>query len=51
MECSFLSHRKWYNKDEYNIYFLMDFACGGELFSYLRKAGKFTVSTCKCQKR
>lgn len=40
-------YRKWCSKDEYNIYFLMDFACGGELFSYLRKAGKFNLSTCK----
>ncbi|ODM97428.1 Protein kinase DC2 [Orchesella cincta] len=41
----FIVSLKWYSKDEYNIYFLMDFACGGELFSYLRKAGKFPVST------
>jgi serine/threonine protein kinase len=36
----------WHCKDEYNIYFLLEYAAGGELFSYLRKAQQFSTKTC-----
>jgi len=26
---------------------IFDYVCGGELFTYLRNAGKFTSQTCK----
>lgn len=39
--------RTWHGKDEFNIYMMFDYVCGGELFSYLRSAGKFPSSTCK----
>ncbi|CAL8127168.1 unnamed protein product, partial [Orchesella dallaii] len=41
----FIVNMKWHYKDEYNIYMLFDYVCGGELFSYLRRAGKFSSTT------
>ncbi|KAJ8928569.1 hypothetical protein NQ314_018854, partial [Rhamnusium bicolor] len=35
----------WCDKDEICIYMLFEYVCGGELFSYLRNAGRFTTST------
>ncbi|OXA59248.1 cAMP-dependent protein kinase catalytic subunit [Folsomia candida] len=42
----FIVDLKWYGKDTYNVYFLMEFAAGGELYSYLHKAGQFSPETC-----
>ncbi|CAG7785465.1 unnamed protein product [Allacma fusca] len=41
----FIVNMKWHHKDEFNIYMLFDYVCGGELFSYLRSAGHFSSST------
>ncbi|CAG7785469.1 unnamed protein product [Allacma fusca] len=41
----FIINLKWHDKDEYNVYMLFDYIAGGELFSYLRKAGHFSSST------
>ncbi len=42
-----LTSRKWHFKDEFNIYMLFEYMCGGELFSHLRAAGHFTSTTSK----
>ncbi|XP_021946970.1 cAMP-dependent protein kinase catalytic subunit PRKX [Folsomia candida] len=42
----FIVNMTWHGKDEFNIYMMFDYVCGGELFSYLRSAGKFPSSTC-----
>ena len=34
-------------KDQRNIYMLLEYAIGGELFTYLRRAGKFSVADTK----
>ena len=31
----------WYHKDHSLLYMLFPYVCGGELFSYLRSAGRF----------
>ena len=31
----------WYYKDKSLLYMLFPYVCGGELFSYLRSAGRF----------
>ncbi|ODN03282.1 Protein kinase DC2, partial [Orchesella cincta] len=41
----FIVNLKWHHKDEFNIYMLFEYVCGGELFSYLRNAGHFSSST------
>ncbi|KAJ8961155.1 hypothetical protein NQ318_008835 [Aromia moschata] len=35
----------WSDRDEICIYMLFEYVCGGELFSYLRNAGRFTTTT------
>nr|XP_002126100.1 cAMP-dependent protein kinase catalytic subunit PRKX-like [Ciona intestinalis] len=35
----------WADHDNSFLYMLLEFACGGELFSYLRNAGRFNNST------
>ena len=35
----------WSHKDERNLYMLFPYICGGELFSYLRSAKKFSSRT------
>lgn len=37
--------RLWCNRDDSCIYMLFEYVCGGELFSYLRNAGRFSTST------
>ncbi|KAG5896711.1 hypothetical protein JTB14_014587 [Gonioctena quinquepunctata] len=41
----FIVNMLWCDRDESCIYMLFDYVCGGELFSYLRNAGRFTSST------
>ncbi|XP_023162121.1 cAMP-dependent protein kinase catalytic subunit 3 isoform X2 [Drosophila hydei] len=36
---------EWSTKDESNLYMIFDYVCGGELFTYLRNAGKFSSQT------
>jgi len=38
----FITHMKAFFQDESRLYILMEFVCGGELFSHLRKSGKFS---------
>ncbi|CAM1310911.1 PRKX (predicted) [Pycnogonum litorale] len=35
----------WTGHDDYRLYMLFEYACGGELFSYLRNAGHFPSTT------
>lgn len=37
--------RIWHTKDEFCLYMLFEYIVGGELFTYLRNAGKFNNST------
>ena len=37
--------RRWHYRDSSCLYMLFDYVCGGELFSYLRNAGRFNTST------
>lgn len=39
--------RRWHYRDSACLYMLFDYVCGGELFSYLRNAGRFSTSTGK----
>ncbi|XP_075211653.1 protein kinase, cAMP-dependent, catalytic subunit 3 isoform X1 [Lycorma delicatula] len=41
----FIVNLRWHFRDNSHIYMLFDYVCGGELFSYLRNAGRFTTST------
>ncbi|XP_055703153.1 cAMP-dependent protein kinase catalytic subunit 3 [Phlebotomus papatasi] len=41
----FIVNLKWYTKDNTSLYMLFEYVCGGELFTYLRNAGKFNNST------
>lgn len=41
----FVVNMLWCNRDESCIYMLFEYVCGGELFSYLRNAGRFSTST------
>lgn len=41
----YIFFRLWCNKDDACIYMLFEYVCGGELFSYLRNAGRFSAST------
>ncbi|XP_034481639.1 cAMP-dependent protein kinase catalytic subunit 3 [Drosophila innubila] len=41
----FVISLEWSTKDESNLYMIFDYVCGGELFTYLRNAGKFTSQT------
>uniref|UniRef100_A0A1B6DJA4 Protein kinase domain-containing protein n=1 Tax=Clastoptera arizonana TaxID=38151 RepID=A0A1B6DJA4_9HEMI len=41
----FIVNLRWHYRDKCNLYMLFDYVCGGELFSYLRNAGRFTSST------
>ena len=36
--------RLWSSHDDKYLYMLLDYICGGELFSYLRNAGRFSVA-------
>lgn len=42
---SLFSYATW--QDETNLYMLMDYVIGGELFTYLRRAGRFTHETAR----
>ncbi|KAH8360836.1 hypothetical protein KR084_007058, partial [Drosophila pseudotakahashii] len=42
---SFPGKLEWSTKDDSNLYMIFDYVCGGELFTYLRNAGKFTSQT------
>ncbi|EDW41637.1 GM24459 [Drosophila sechellia] len=42
----FVISLEWSTKDDSNLYMIFDYVCGGELFTYLRNAGKFTSQTC-----
>ena len=35
----------WFHKDKSLLYMLFPYVCGGELFSYLRSAGRFNSHT------
>ncbi|XP_018567559.1 protein kinase DC2 [Anoplophora glabripennis] len=41
----FIVNLLWCDKDDICIYMLFEYVCGGELFTYLRNAGRFTTST------
>ena len=41
----FIVELLWYDKDKSLLYMLFPYICGGELFSYLRSAGRFNSST------
>ena len=41
----FFLPRVWTHHDQSFLYMLFDYVCGGELFSYLRNAGRFSSST------
>ncbi|EDV98040.1 GH17207 [Drosophila grimshawi] len=41
----FVISLEWSTKDSTNLYMIFDYVCGGELFTYLRNAGKFTTQT------
>jgi len=45
VEHPFIVAMVWSHKDATSLYMLFTFVCGGELFSYLRSAGKFSYST------
>ncbi|KAA0199862.1 hypothetical protein HAZT_HAZT003311, partial [Hyalella azteca] len=38
-------YRLWHHHDDSFVYMLFDYVCGGELFSYLRSAGRFPLAT------
>ncbi|XP_043525759.1 cAMP-dependent protein kinase catalytic subunit PRKX isoform X2 [Frieseomelitta varia] len=40
-----LGFRLWSGRDEARVYMLLEFVAGGELFSYLRSAGRFSGPT------
>lgn len=42
--------RIWHTKDDFCLYMLFEYVVGGELFTYLRNAGKFNNSTGKLKK-
>ena len=37
--------RLWTDHNERFLYMLLEYVCGGELFTYLRNAGRFTADT------
>ncbi|XP_021942066.1 protein kinase DC2 [Zootermopsis nevadensis] len=41
----FIVNLRWHYRDSTYLYMLFDYVCGGELFSYLRNAGRFGTST------
>ncbi|XP_067007437.1 cAMP-dependent protein kinase catalytic subunit 3 [Anabrus simplex] len=41
----FIVNLRWHYRDASCLYMLFDYVCGGELFSYLRNAGRFNTST------
>ncbi|KAL3282496.1 hypothetical protein HHI36_005678, partial [Cryptolaemus montrouzieri] len=41
----FIVNMIWCDRDDMCIYMLFEYVCGGELFSYLRNAGRFGVSS------
>lgn len=41
----FIVNLRWHHHDSCYLYMLFDYVCGGELFSYLRNAGRFNVHT------
>ncbi|XP_044726762.1 cAMP-dependent protein kinase catalytic subunit 3 isoform X2 [Chrysoperla carnea] len=41
----FIVNLRWFYRDDTSIYMLFDYVSGGELFSYLRNAGRFSSST------
>ncbi|XP_063236589.1 cAMP-dependent protein kinase catalytic subunit 3 isoform X2 [Bacillus rossius redtenbacheri] len=41
----FIVNLRWHSRDSTCLYMLFDYVCGGELFSYLRNAGRFTSTT------
>ncbi|VEN46442.1 unnamed protein product, partial [Callosobruchus maculatus] len=41
----FIVNLLWSDRDDICIYMLFEYVCGGELFSYLRNAGRFSTST------
>ncbi|ETN68144.1 camp-dependent protein kinase catalytic subunit [Anopheles darlingi] len=41
----FIVNMRWNTKDDCCLYMLFEYVCGGELFSYLRNAGRFDAAT------
>ena len=45
MQHPFLIELQWFHKDEDFLYMMFPFVAGGELFSYLRTTGRFSINT------
>lgn len=43
--CIYFVFRLWTHHDQTFLYMLLEYACGGELFTYLRTAGRFNNGT------
>ena len=41
IQIKLVCYRLWADHNEKYLYMLLEFVCGGELFSYLRNAGRF----------
>ena len=41
----FLIELQWFHKDEDFLYMMFPYQSGGELFSYLRTTGRFSINT------
>merc|ERR1712137_1220246 len=45
IECPFIVKLEYSAQDQKNVYFVMEYALGGELFTHLRSAGRFSGAT------
>ena len=47
LSCPFIIRLYGTFKDQHNLFMLLEYAIGGELFTYLRRAGRFSLETTK----